>query len=91
MGTKPPPGYDFLGGKQDDITVTVAQIFKDKGENDPNRKIAEKDTHFKEQKHVYTEAPQHAEPEKPKTVDAVRKQLKDGASTAEKSQDEKNS
>lgn len=24
MGTKPPPGYNFLGGKQDDITVTVA-------------------------------------------------------------------
>lgn len=28
MGTEPPAEYDFKGGKVDDVTVTVAQIFK---------------------------------------------------------------
>ena len=35
MGNKPPEGFKFLGGKEDDITVTVAQVFKDVGADDP--------------------------------------------------------
>ena len=43
---KPPPDYPFLGGKQDDITVTVAQVFKDQGPDDPRRTLAESDQYF---------------------------------------------
>ena len=27
MPNLPPPGYNFMGGKEDDVTVIVAQIF----------------------------------------------------------------
>lgn len=33
----PPPGYSFIGGKADDITVLVAQVFADAGPDDPRR------------------------------------------------------
>ena len=52
---KPPPGFKFLGGKADDITVTVAQVFADTGDmDDPRRSLAESDTYFVEKKHLYT-------------------------------------
>ena len=41
------------GGKHDDITVTVAQIFVEK-EGEPRKGIAEADTYFSESKTVYT-------------------------------------
>ena len=37
MPSPPGEGYDYLGGKPDDVTVTVAQIFVDLGQNDPMR------------------------------------------------------
>jgi len=43
-----------LGGKHDDITITVAQIFRNRGQDDPRRRLAEQDTYFKEQKTIYT-------------------------------------
>ena len=53
----PPPGYSFIGGKQDDITVTVAQVFitdpQKRKEDDPLRKLAQDDPYFKDQKTVY--------------------------------------
>lgn len=55
---KPPPkDYKFVGGKADDITVTVAQIFTDEGKDDPRRYLAADDTFFKEQKTVYKNRP----------------------------------
>ena len=41
------------GGKHDDITVTVAQIFVEK-EGEPRKGTAAADPHFKESKKVYT-------------------------------------
>jgi len=41
-------GFKFLGGKADDITVTVAQIFTDEGKNDPRRHLSANDTYYKE-------------------------------------------
>ena len=58
MSQYPPAGYNFLGGKEDDVTVTVAQIFavdEKLGANDPMRSLAKNDTYFKEQKTVYKE------------------------------------
>ena len=40
------------GGKHDDVTVTVAQIFKDK-EGEPRKGTAAADNYFKESKKVY--------------------------------------
>ena len=37
MVNPPPEGFDFVGGKQDDISVTVAQVFVDRGPEDPLR------------------------------------------------------
>jgi len=37
----PPKGYNFLGGKADDITVVVGQVFTDAGPDDPRRYLAE--------------------------------------------------
>ena len=52
---KPPAGFKFLGGKADDITVTVAQVFADTaGEDDPRRSLAANDTYFSDAKHLYT-------------------------------------
>ena len=58
MSQYPPAGYDFMGGKEDDVTVTVAQIFAvdDKlGAKDPMRSLAKSDPYLKEQKTVYKE------------------------------------
>ena len=58
MSQYPPAGYNFMGGKEDDVTVTVAQIFAadDRlGANDPMRSLAKSDTYLKEQKTVYKE------------------------------------
>jgi len=33
----PPKGFKFVGGKADDITVTVGQVFADRGPDDPRR------------------------------------------------------
>ena len=41
--------------------------------------LASRDTHFPEQKHTYTSSPFAEEPEQLKTVEAVRKQLLEGA------------
>jgi len=53
MGSRPPEGFSFMGGKRDDITVTVAQIFADTGANDKLRSLAARDMYFPEKKHVY--------------------------------------
>ena len=50
----PPKGYNFLGGKADDITVVVGQVFTDAGPDDPRRYLAEQDTYFSENKFVYS-------------------------------------
>ena len=50
----PPPNFDFIGGKADDITVTVAQVFADKGADDPRRHLSEDDKYFPYQKTLYT-------------------------------------
>ena len=42
-----PTNYTFIGGKQDDITVTVAQVFKDRGADDRRRSLSARDTYFK--------------------------------------------
>ena len=44
-------GYNFVGGKEDDVTVTVAQIFQNDskpGEVDAMRSLAKDDKYFKE-------------------------------------------
>ena len=41
-----------MGGKHDDVTVTVAQIFKE-AEGETRKGIADADEHFKESKKVY--------------------------------------
>lgn len=47
--------YPFLGGKHDDITVTVAQVFRDdRGADDPRKMLAKNDPFFTEQKTLYT-------------------------------------
>ena len=56
MPQYPPAGYTFVGGKEDDVTVTVAQIFaidEKAGANDPMRSLAKDDVYFKESKTVY--------------------------------------
>ena len=53
---KPPAGFKFLGGKEDDITVTVAQVFKDVGADDPRRQLSANDKYFPDQKTLYTKA-----------------------------------
>ena len=53
---QPPPGFPFVGGKADDITITVAQIFEDKGVNDPRRSLSADDKFFKDQITLYTGA-----------------------------------
>jgi len=55
----PPDSHPFLGGKEDDITITLAQVFKEKEAGDvpdPRKKLAERDTFFPEAKHLYTGA-----------------------------------
>ena len=32
-----PENFNYIGGKHDDITVTLAQVFTDKGPEDPRR------------------------------------------------------
>ena len=51
---QPPENFPYMGGKADDITVTVAQIFTDKGADDPRRQLAAQDTYFESQKTIYT-------------------------------------
>jgi len=47
--------YPFIGGKEDDITITVAQIFRDdRGADDPRKQLAMRDTFFTEAKYLYT-------------------------------------
>ena len=41
-----PENFPFIGGKHDDITVTVAQVFLDRGPDDPHRKLMENDKYF---------------------------------------------
>ena len=56
MPQYPPDGYTFVGGKEDDVNVTVAQIFANDsklGMNDPMRSLSKDDPYFKEQKTVY--------------------------------------
>lgn len=58
LGSRAEPGFNFKGGKQDDITVTVAQFFiaeTDPKKKDPMRKLAAEDKHFKAAKTVYKE------------------------------------
>ena len=58
LGSYAEPGFNFKGGKQDDITVTVAQFFiaeTDPKKKDPMRKLAAEDKHFKDSKTVYKE------------------------------------
>ena len=43
-----PEGFKFLGGKHDDITITVAQLFKDLGADDERRQLAASDKYFTE-------------------------------------------
>ena len=43
-----PPGHKFIGGKADDITITVAQVFTDMGPDDERRQLSENDTYFPE-------------------------------------------
>ena len=79
MGTKPPPGFNFLGGKEDDITVTVAQVFADNAKNEQMKDHAKKDKYFEGSKFIYKEkielpTAQH-EADLP-TVDSVRQKLK---------------
>ena len=49
-----PEGHPFLGGKQDDVTITLAQVFTDKGPDDPHRQLSANDTYFPKQKTLYT-------------------------------------
>ena len=49
-----PDELDFMGGKEDDITITLSQVFKDAGPLDPRRKLSANDTFFTEQKFLYT-------------------------------------
>ena len=51
---QPPAGYPFVGGKADDITITLAQVFTDKGPDDSRRQLSSNDTYFAEQKYLYT-------------------------------------
>ena len=37
MTWDPPREMELMGGKEDDITVMVAQVFMDRGEDDPRR------------------------------------------------------
>ena len=48
----PPKDFDFIGGKHDDITMTVAQIFYT--QNGEKKGTAERDTYFPDAKTVYT-------------------------------------
>ena len=50
-----PEGFSFEGGKHDDITVTVAQVFTKK-EGEPRKGTAAADTYFPDQKTIYTGA-----------------------------------
>jgi len=48
----PPKDFKFIGGKQDDITMTVAQVFKG-GPDDTRRQLAANDKYFTEAKKLY--------------------------------------
>ena len=54
LANPPPEGFNFIGGKSDDITVTLAQVFADAGPDDPRRSLAAEDPFFKEEKFLYT-------------------------------------
>ena len=43
---EPEPEYEFIGGKHDDITITVAQVFESVPEDDPKRQLAANDKYF---------------------------------------------
>ena len=78
MGTQPPPGYNFLGGKEDDITVTVAQVFADKPKNEQMKDHAKKDKFFEGSKYIYKEKielPAAQQEAALPTVDSVRQKL----------------
>ena len=47
------PGFNYIGGKADDITVTVAQVFLDKGPDDPRRSLAANDLYMPHSKTLY--------------------------------------
>lgn len=69
-GVPPPDPPVFMGGKQDDITVTVAQFFiaeEDPKKKDTMRSLASDDTHFKDSKTVY---------KKPFNAEAILKEKK---------------
>lgn len=48
LTSQPIDEYDFIGGKHDDITVTLAQVFVDRGPKDPRRHLSERDHFFSE-------------------------------------------
>lgn len=51
-----PANLRFIGGKQDDITVTLAQVFRnDHGANDYRRWLARLDPYFLSNKTIYTD------------------------------------
>ncbi len=69
-GVPPPDPPVFMGGKQDDITVTVAQFFiaeEDPKKKDTMRSLASDDTYFKDSKTVY---------KKPFNAEAILKEKK---------------
>jgi len=42
----PPSDMEYNGGKHDDITVTVAQVFKERAKDDPRHSLAANDKFF---------------------------------------------
>ena len=48
-----PANFNYIGGKADDITVTVAQVFLDKGPDDPRRSLSANDLYWPESKIIY--------------------------------------
>ena len=48
-----PEGFNYVGGKADDITVTLAQVFLDKGSEDSRRNLSENDYYYPFKKTVY--------------------------------------
>ena len=48
-----PANFDYIGGKADDITVTLAQVFLDKGPDDPRRSLATNDLFLPASKTIY--------------------------------------
>ena len=49
-----PADFNYLGGKPDDITITLAQVFHT--QNGERKGYADKDTFYKDKKTIYTGA-----------------------------------